>query len=98
VGGLSPALNFSISNFEPHPLGKMSNPGWLAAAWLRPQRTVHGGTGTYPESLAHVIEILTSNLLETKAKVCLDSSSNAAGMTNVLATQMAKGNMSTKQV
>jgi hypothetical protein len=28
VGGLSPALNFSISNFEPHPLGKMSNPGW----------------------------------------------------------------------
>jgi hypothetical protein len=32
VGGLSPALNFSISNFEPHPLGKSQNPaGWLPA-------------------------------------------------------------------
>jgi hypothetical protein len=26
VGGLSPALNLSISTSEPHPLGKMSNP------------------------------------------------------------------------
>jgi hypothetical protein len=32
VGGLSPALNLSISTSEPHPLGKMSNPAGGSAA------------------------------------------------------------------
>ena len=49
------------------------------------------------ESLAHVVEIIVSNLLDKKAKVSLDTS-NAAAITNVLATQLAKGDMSSKQV
>ena len=28
VGGLNSGLNFHLISFEPHPLGKVYNPGW----------------------------------------------------------------------